>query len=152
MRDNQTIDDSFDCVLAVAVQCDLVVQAVDLTIHAGAGETGLADLLEDGLVCPFTGTYQGSEDQDAAPIGEVLDLVHDLLRRLFDDFPSADGTVRDAGAGEQESKVVIDLGYGPYRRAGVVRGGLLVDGDGRGKPLDMIYIRLVHLPDELAGI
>ena len=35
---------------------------------------------------------------------------------------------------------------------GVVRGALLVNGDRGGEPFDRVDVRLVHLPEELAGV
>ncbi len=32
------------------------------------------------------------------------------------------------------------------------RGAFLVDGDGRGEPLDVVHIRFLHLAQELAGV
>ena len=60
--------------------------------------------------------------------------------------------MRDARPGKQQAQVIVDLGHRAHRRARVVRGALLVDGDRRGEPFDVIHIRLVHLPQELAGI
>ena len=150
--DDEAVHHGFDGVLFVAVQADLIVQRVDRAIHAGAGEPSLADLLENGLVRAFAGTHQWGQDQHPGPIGQSLDPVHDLLRRLFDHFPTADGAVRDAGAGEQQTHVVVDLGHRPDRGARIVGGGLLVDADGRGEAFDVIHVGLIHLADELAGI
>ena len=69
-----------------------------------------------------------------------------------DHLAPADRAVGDAGAGEEQAQVVVDLGHRADGGARVVRGALLVDGDGRGEAFDVIHIRLVHLPEELAGV
>src|SRR5205823_1318833 len=51
-----------------------------------------------------------------------------------------------------QAQVVVDLGYGADGRAGVAAGGLLIDGDGRRQPLDVVHVGLVHLAEELAGV
>ncbi len=56
--DHDAVYHGFNRMLLVAVEVDLVVEAIDLSVYAGAGETGLADLLEDGLVRPFAGAHQ----------------------------------------------------------------------------------------------
>jgi hypothetical protein len=80
------------------------------------------------------------------------DLVDDLLGGLAGDGLAAVGTVRHADAREEQSQVVVDLGDGADGRAGVARGGLLVDRDGRGEALDEVDVGLVHLAEELAGV
>ncbi len=152
MCNDQAVYDGFDGVLFVAIQFDLIVQRMDGSIHAGAGEACLADLLEHGLIRPFAGAHERGENQDAHAFRELLDLVHDLLRGLLDHFPPADGTVRDAGAGEQQAEVVINFGNGTHCRTGIMRGGFLVNADGGGESFDVVHIRLVHLPDELARV
>ena len=87
----------------VAVEADLLVQVVDRPVHAGAGETCLADLLEDSLICPFAGAHHRRENQDAAPFRQPLDGVHNFLGGLFDHLPPADGAVGDADPGEEQA-------------------------------------------------
>ena len=62
------------------------------------------------------------------------------------------GAARRAHPGEEQAQVVVDLGDGPDGGAGVVRGGLLLDGDGRGQALDVVDVRLLHDRQELPGI
>jgi hypothetical protein len=57
-----------------------------------------------------------------------------------------------ADAGVQQAEVVVEFGDGPDRRAGVVGGVLLVDGDGRREPLDVLDLRLVHLAEKVARV
>ena len=60
--------------------------------------------------------------------------------------------VGHAYPGIEEAQVVVDLGYRSHSAAGVLGGGLLLDGDGRGQALDAIDVWLVHLAQELAGV
>ena len=54
--------------------------------------------------------------------------------------------------GPQQAEIVIDLGDGAHGGAGVFAGGLLIDGNGGAQSLDIIHIRLTHLPQKLACI
>ena len=54
--------------------------------------------------------------------------------------------------GEEEAEVIVDLRHRPHGGAGIVGCRPLLDGDGRGEPLDGLHVGLVHLPDELSGI
>ena len=57
-----------------------------------------------------------------------------------------------AGAAEEQAQVVVDLGDRAHGGARVLAGGLLLDRDRRRKPLEQVHVRLVHLPEELAGV
>src|SRR5687767_4928390 len=75
LRDNETIHHGFDSMLLIAIQADFIIEAMNVTIHAGARETRLADLLEDCLVRPLAGAHQRRKDEDTCSIGKLLDLV-----------------------------------------------------------------------------
>ncbi len=54
--------------------------------------------------------------------------------------------------GEQNPQVVVDLGHRADGRARRVPHVLLLDGDGRRQPVDVLELRLLHLADELPGV
>ncbi len=138
--------------LFVTVEFDFVIQADDFAIHPRAHEPGLADFLEDGLVGSLTRAHHRREDQDARAFVESFDGLHNFLGRLFDHLASADRAVRRADAGVQQPEIIVYLGYGTHRRARVVGGRFLVDGYCRGESLNVVHIRFIHLPDELARV
>ena len=138
--------------LFVAIQFDFIVQVDDFAIHPGADETGLADFLENGLVRPFASAHHRGQNQNPLAFGQFLNRFNNLLRRLLDDDPPANRAMRNADSGIQKPQVVINFGNGTHRRAWIVTGRFLVDGHSRGKAVDVVHIRLVHLPDELARI
>ena len=80
------------------------------------------------------------------------DLVGNPIGRLGGDGDIVVGAVGCADPGKEEPEVIVDLGDGPDRAAGVLGSGLLFDGDCGRKPLDGVDVRLVHEPKELAGI
>ena len=53
---------------------------------------------------------------------------------------------------EKQAKVIVDLGLRCDGRTRISRRVLLPDGDRRGKPGDLIHVRLVHPFEELTGI
>ena len=61
-------------------------------------------------------------------------------------------TARLADAGEEKPQIVVDLGDGPDRRAGIVRRRFLLDGNGGRQSLDMLDVRLLHHREELARV
>ena len=60
--------------------------------------------------------------------------------------------MRRTQARPEQAQVVIDLRDGSDGGARVVARGLLLDGDRRGKALDRVHVRLLHEPEELAGV
>jgi hypothetical protein len=49
----------------------------------------------------------------------------------------------------EKAEVIVYLGYGPHGGAWVVRDALLVNGDGRGKTLYILNVRLLHTTKKL---
>ena len=54
------------------------------------------------------------------------------------------GTARNSGPRVQQPQIVVNLGDGADRGAGIVRGGFLLDGNGRRQSFDVIYVGLFH--------
>ena len=94
----------------------------------------------------------GPEDEQPGPLRQAVDLVDDLLDGLALDLAAAGRAVRVADPGEEQPQVVVDLGDRADGRARVPAGALLVDGDGRREPVDLVDVRLLHLAQELAGV
>ena len=55
-------------------------------------------------------------------------------------------------AGEEQTQIVVDLGDRAHRRARIVRRALLVNRDGRREAVDVVDVRLIHLPEKLPRI
>ena len=60
--------------------------------------------------------------------------------------------MRDTRTSEEQTEVVVNFGDDALCRARDMAGSLLVDGNGWGKPLDIVYIRFIHLAEELTGV
>ena len=90
----------------------------------------LRALLEDPVALGLAVLDERAEDEQAGSLGQLQDLVDDLLDGLALDLVAV-GAVRVADAGEQQPEVVVDLGDGADGRARVPTGALLVDRDGR---------------------
>ena len=54
--------------------------------------------------------------------------------------------------GVEHTQVIVDLRGGGDRGAGIRRGDPLLDGDRRGKTLDMVHLRLLHPVEELPRV
>ena len=125
--------------------------AAHLAVDADADETGGAGVVEHVLVLALLVDDAGREEHEARAVpGE--DGLGYLLRRLVLHGPAAAVAVGASDAGEQEAEVVVHLGDGADGGARVVGDALLVDGDGGGEALDVLDVRLVHAPEELARV
>ena len=78
--------------------------------------------------------------------------LHDLLGGLPRDGFAAVRAVRRADGAVDHAQVVVDFRDRADRRARRARGGLLLDGDRRRKPLDRIDSGPLHLIEELPRV
>lgn len=150
--DDQPVDDNFNVVLFVFLQLDAFGEVVEVAVHPDADKAALAGRLKLLDMLPFAAADDRRENLCLTPFGQAEHLIDDLVHRLLLDLPAADRAVRDADAGVEQTEVVIDFGHGADGGTGVFGGCLLVDRNRGGKALDVVDVRLLHLPEELPGI
>ena len=129
-----------------------MIQIRHQAIDAGADEAIGHQLVEDVQVLALALRDHRREQHDAAAFGQLQHLVHHLAHRLRIQRLAVLRTARLADPREQEAQIVVDFGDGADRGARVVGGGLLLDGNGRRQPLDVVYIRLLHHGEELPRV
>ena len=149
---NDAVDDHLDGVLVLLGELGRVGELHGFAVHAGSrialGEQVLEEVHELALTC----ADDGREDLQAGAFGVLLQNVHNLLRGLLGDFLATFGAVRVADARPEQTHVVVNFSDGADGRAGVLGGGLLVDGHRRREALDEVDIGLVDLAQEHAGV
>ena len=153
---DESVDDDLDLVLLVAsqpgVSLEELVDDDDLAIDAGAHVPLPGEVFEQRVVLALATAHDRGQHLEARPLREEEDAVNDLLRRLALQPSSVERAVLLTDAGEQQAEVVVDLGDRADGRAWVTPCRLLVDRDRRRQPVDDVDVRLVHLPEELAGV
>jgi hypothetical protein len=149
---DQAIDHHRHVMLVLLVEHDRLLEQAQLTVDLHPGKAVLAQLLEELSVLPLAPAHHRGEHHEASALGELHDLIDDLLGGLTGDGPAAYRAVRPAHPGPQQAQVVIDLGDRAHRGAGIAGGGLLIDRDGRRQPFYRVHVGLVHLAQELAGV
>jgi hypothetical protein len=55
-------------------------------------------------------------------------------------------------ASKEETKIIVDFRHRAHGRPGIMRRPFLVNGYSRAKSFNVINVRFLHLPQELAGI
>ena len=149
---DHAVHDDLDRVLVLLVEPDVLVQVADLAVHADAREALLAQVLEELGVLALPAQHHGRQHEGAPPLSRGKDLVCHLVGGLpLDDAPAL-GAVRGAYARVEQAQVVVDLGDGAHRGAGVAARGLLVDRDRGRQAIDGVEVGLVHLSQEHAGV
>jgi hypothetical protein len=150
--DHQAVHHHLNGVLELLAQFRGLAQLNQFPVHPGARVAFRGELLEEVHELTLAPPHDGRKNLEAGSFLKLKQLVHNLLWRLTGNNFTADRAVRPPYTRPEKAHVVVNLGDGAHRGAGVLTGGLLVDGDGRREPLDEIDIRLVHLAEELTGI
>ncbi len=148
----EAIHHDIDGVLLLFVQLGQFVQLIEAAVDAGADEALGTQLIEHRQVLALALADDRSQQHQLAALGQCQHLIDHLAdglrfqRRVM---------VRAAWCADpcvEQAQVVVDLGDGADGGARVVRGGFLLDGNGRGEPFDGIDIRLFHHREELPGV
>ena len=150
--DDKAVYHDFDRVLDVLFEADFLAQIVHIAVDPHAGKAGAAGRIQLLCLRTLAGTHDRGQHLKAGALRQLQHLVHHLVHSLLCDLASADGAMRHTDAGVHQAKIVVNLGHRAHGRARVVACGLLVNRDSRGKAGDLIYIRLFHLPQKLAGV
>ena len=125
---------------------------MDLPVNLGPEKALLEQAVEELGEFAFAADDDRGQNVEPAGLWQGQDLVGDLLDRLGLDLPAALIAIGRPHPGVEEAQVVVYLGHRAHGGAGIFGGGLLLDGDGRGKPLDGVHVGLVHLFQELPGV
>ena len=152
VADDVAVDDDLDRMALVLVELRRAsAMSYMLPVDADADEALPPGGVDDPIALGLAVLDQRPEDEQPGPLRQGQHLVDDLLDALALDGVAV-RAVRDADPGEQQPQVVVDLGDRADRRSRVRRRALLVDRDRRREPVDLVDVRLLHLPEELAGV
>ena len=100
----------------------------------------------------FTAPHNRCHQLQLGALRQGHDGIYHLVHRLLANFLAAFRTMGHPHPGVQKAQIIINLRYRAYGRTRVPGGGFLIDGNSRRKPFNGIHIRLIHLPQKLAGI
>ena len=143
---HQTIHHDLDVMLFVLVHGNFFAQLVHAAVHPDPYIAGAPCSLQFLGVLALPTPDDGRQQLEPGTLRQLQHLIHNLSHRLLLDFSAADGTVRDTNPGIQQTQIIVNLRNGAHRGAGVLGGGFLVDGNGRGQTIDAVHVRFFHLP------
>ena len=150
--DDHPVDHHLDIVLQLLVEGRRLLDLVELAVDLDPLEAALLQLGQLLAVFALAPAHDGGQQIEPGSLGHGHDAVDHLADGLALDGQAGRRRIGDADAGEEQAHIVVDLGHRADGRARVLRGGLLLDGDGRRQALDGIDVRLLHQLQELAGI
>ena len=129
---HEAVDDDGDVVLVALLQRRRLGELDELAVDDRAGVALGAELAEEVDELALLLADDRRDDLVARALGQLHELVGDLLHRLALDDLAALRAVRHADARPEQAHVVVDLGDRADRRARVAVGRLLVDATPRG--------------------
>ncbi|MNT07354.1 hypothetical protein D3C72_1420540 [compost metagenome] len=148
----EAVDHDIDGMFFLLVELGSFVQLIELSIDSGADKTLRAQLFENRQVLAFALADDRRQQHQLAALrfGEdQVDHLADGLRFKRDVVIRATGNTHTC---IKQAQVVVDFGDSADRRARVVRGRLLFDGDRRRQAFDGVDVGLFHHRQELPGV
>ncbi|MCY1173458.1 hypothetical protein D9M73_136180 [compost metagenome] len=148
----EAVDHDIDGMFFLLVELGSFVQLIELSIDSGADKTLRAQLFENRQVLAFALADDRRQQHQLAALrfGEdQVDHLADGLRFQRDVVIRATGNTHTC---IKQAQVVVDFGDSADRRARVVRGRLLFDGDRRRQAFDSVDVGLFHHRQELPGV
>ena len=113
----------------LAVERDVRIELMDRAVHAGPDEALLQEILEEVLIFPLLLADERGEDVEFGSGRKLQDAVQNFVPRLGRDGAVALGAVPLADAREEDAEIVVDFRDRADRRAGIIAGRLLRDGN-----------------------
>ena len=149
---DQAVDDHRDVVLVALLELRGLGELDQVAVDDRPREALRAELGEQVDELALLLVHDGGHDLEARALGQLDELIGDLLHGLTLDDRVALGAVRDADARPQQPQVVVDLGDGAHGRARVAVRRLLIDRNGGAQALDRVDVGPVDLAEELARV
>lgn len=148
----EAVHHHLDGVLLLQLQGRGIREIAHLPVDAGTDITLGRQVFQQLDVLPFAIAHHGGQQHQLGAFRLGQHLVHHLADGLGGERDAVGRAARLANPGKQQTQIVINFGDGADRGARVVGSGLLFDGDGRGEPLNVVHVRLLHQGEELAGV
>ena len=150
--DHDAVHHHVDVVLQLLVERRRLVDRVELPVDLEALKTLLLELGDLLAVLALAAAHHGREEVEPRLLRQRQHPVDHLAHRLALDRQAGGGRVGDADPRPEQAHVVVDLRHRADGGARVLGGRLLLDGDRRREPVDLVDVRLAHHLQELARV
>ena len=138
--------------LDVLLKLNLLRQLVHVPIHAHTHVSALLGPVEYLDMFPFPAAHYRGKKLYPGSLRKCKNLIHDLVYCLPLNLPAAIRTMRNTDPCIQQPEVIINLCHCPHRGTWIPVRGFLVNRNSRRQSLNPLYIRLLHLSQELPCI
>ena len=152
LADHEAVDHQVDRVDLVAVEAHAGRDLADLAVDAGVDVALSGQRLEELPVVALAALDHRGHERDAPPVEAPEDEVGDLVVGVVDHLLARDGRIGPRGTRVEQTQEIVDLRDGAHGRAGVLVGGLLLDGHHGAQPRDLIDVGALHRPHELPRV
>ena len=150
--EDEAVDDDLDIVLFVLFEGNFLAEVIHVPVGADADIARAARVLENFYMLALFAADDRRHDLHARALAQRHELVDDLVDGLLADLLATVRTVRRADARPEQAKIVVHLRHRADGGSWVLRGGLLVDGNGGGEAFDIVDVGLFLLPKEHTGV
>ena len=145
LLDHQAVDHHLNVVLFIFIKLDRFREIINAAIHTHTHIAGFARRIQLLTMLTLSPADHRREHLNLRTLVERHDPIDDLIDCLLLNLLAANRAMRDADAGIQQAQIVVDFRNGTDRGAWVLGGGFLIDRNRRGKAINRIHIRLLHL-------
>ena len=149
---DNAVDHDFDVVLELLVERRRIGDLIKLAVDLEALEAALHPLGDLLAVFALAAAHDRGQQIEPRALRQGEHAIDHLAHRLALDRQAGRRRIGDADARPEKAHVIVDLGHGADGRARVLRGRLLLDGDGGRQAVDLVDVRLLHHLEELAGV
>ena len=141
----QTVHHYINIVFDVLLQGDVFRELIETAVHPHPDIAALPGSVQNLGVFPLAPPDHRGQKLQLGALRQFHNLIHHLVHGLPGNLPAALRTMGNADPGIEKTEIVIDLRHRSHCGAGVAVGGLLVDGDGGGKALNLVHVGFFHL-------
>ena len=152
IRHGEVIDRQLDIVDFVTIDLHAHDKGFHRAIDTHAGESLLADVLEQFAIMTLAPLHHRSEQRDGMTLVTLQNQVYELLFGIVDHLLLRVVGVGVGHAGVEQAQEVINLRDRAHRGTRVLVDGLLFDGNHRVEAGNLINVGMLHVADEMTGV
>ena len=116
---NKSIHNDLNVMFDILIQLDLLRKLIEISVDLHSHISASSGLIQKFNMGSLAAPHYRCKKLDLLAFRKRHDLIHHLIYRLFADFPSTFGTVRDSHTGIQKSEIIVDLRYRTHCRTGI---------------------------------